>query len=312
MTSLVSNTPTKTYWSPLVVTALVATWFVWGSMYLAIQWALVSFPAFFQMGTQFLLAGLLLLIFSRLKGSPWPNKNQWIAGAVLGFLLLGAGYGFTAMAESSVSSGLVVAFIAVVPTLIALFEWPYGVRPNTRQLIGILIGLCGIVMLTLGQGFQASLGGLLAITTSCVAWAIGSVWSVHGMPGGIKLTVAPGGMGYACQMLTGGVMLLAASALIGERPSWPPETTAVLSWAYLMVAGSLISYTAYMVLLERTTPSLAASYTYVNPIVALTLGVTLNHELVTRFEWSAVAIVLIGVILLLWRQDRPNSSLPSQ
>jgi drug/metabolite transporter (DMT)-like permease len=307
MTLVASNTPAKTYWSPLVVASLAATWFVWGSMYLAIQWALASFPAFFQMGTQFLLAGLLLLTFSRLRGSPWPSRNQWIGGAVLGFLLLGAGYGFTAIAEASVSSGLVVAFIAVVPTLIALFEWPYGVRPSNRQLVGILIGLCGIVMLTMGQGFRASFGGLLAISTSCIAWAIGSVWSVHGMPGGIKLSVAPGGMGYACQMLTGGCMLLAASWIIGETPTWPPESTAVASWAYLMIAGSLISYTAYMVLLERTTPSLAASYTYVNPVVALTLGVTLNHELVTRYEWSAVVVVLIGVVMLLWRPNSANA-----
>src|ERR1700679_2917618 len=138
MTLLASNTPARTYWSPLVVASLAATWFVWGSMYLAIQWALASFPAFFQIGTQFLLAGLLLLIFSRLRGAAWPNKYQWVGGAVLGFLLLGAGYGFTALAEASVSSGLVVAFVAVVPTLIALFEWPYGVRPSNRQFLGIL------------------------------------------------------------------------------------------------------------------------------------------------------------------------------
>jgi drug/metabolite transporter (DMT)-like permease len=243
------------------------------------------------------------LVFSRLRGVAWPTKRQWVGGAVLGFLLLGAGYGFTAMAEASVSSGLVVAFIAVVPTLIALFEWPYGVRPSNRQLIGIGIGLCGIVMLTLGQGFGASLGGLLAISTSCIAWAIGSVWAVHGLPGGVKLSVAPGFMGYACQMLTGGLMLLAASWVVGEVPVWPPGTTAMASWAYLMIAGSLVSYTAYMILLERTTPSLAASYTYVNPIVALTLGVTLNHEIVTRYEWVAVAVVLVGVVMLLWRSD---------
>jgi drug/metabolite transporter (DMT)-like permease len=114
-------------------------------------------------------------------------------------------------------------------------------------------------------------------------------------------------MGYACQMLTGGCMLLAASWIIGETPTWPPESTAVASWAYLMIAGSLISYTAYMVLLERTTPSLAASYTYVNPVVALTLGVTLNHELVTRYEWSAVVVVLIGVVMLLWRPNSANA-----
>ena len=272
-------------------------------MYLAIKWALVSFPPFYQMGSQFLVAGVILAAVARRRGAAWPDGRQWFGGAVLGFLLLGAGYGGTAIAETSVSSGLVVAFNAVVPTLIALVEWPYGVRPAGRQLAGIAIGLSGIVMLTQGQGFSASLGGLLAISTACVAWSCGSVWAVHGLPGGARLSTAPGFMGHASQMLTGGLMLLAASWAVGEAPAWPPEPVALASWAYLAFAGSLISYTAYMVLLERTTPSLAASYTYVNPVVALILGVTLGHELVTSYEWLAVSVVLVGVVLLMWRRE---------
>ena len=293
----------KTVWSPTVLACLAATWFVWGSMYLAIKWALVSFPPFFQMGSQFVVAGALLATIARLRGSAWPARREWISGAVLGCLLLGVGYGFTAIAESSVSSGLVVAFNAVVPTLLALAEWPYGVRPAPRQLAAVAIGLCGIVMLTQGQGFSASFPGLLAIGIACVAWVLGSVWAVHGLPGGAKLTTAPGSMGHASQMLTGGMILLIASWAVGEVPAWPPQSVAVASWVYLAFAGSLISYSAYMVLLERTTPSLAASYTYVNPIVALLLGVTLGNEIVTSFEWVAVSIVLVGVILLLWRSD---------
>ena len=240
---------------------------------------------------------------ARLRGTAWPDSRQWVGGAVLGALLLGAGYGFTAIAETSVSSGLVVAFNAVVPSLIALIEWPYGVRPTRQQLAGIILGLAGIVMLTQGQGFSASLSGLLAISIACVAWAFGSVWAVHGMPGGARIRLAPGFMGHASQMLTGGLILLAASWAVGETPSWPPQRIAVESWIYLAFAGSLISYTAYMLLLERTMPSLAASYTYVNPIVALVLGVTLDKEIVTGFEWLAVSVVLAGVILLLWRRE---------
>ena len=303
-TELSTNAPSvHTIWSPIVLASLAATWFVWGSMYLAIKWALVSFPPFYQMGTQFLAAGALLAVFARWRGASWPDSRQWIGGAVLGALLLGAGYGFTAIAETSVSSGLVVAFNAVVPSLIALIEWPYGVRPTRQQLAGIVLGLAGIVMLTQGQGFSASLTGLLAISTACIAWAFGSVWAVHGMPGGARITLAPGFMGHASQMLTGGLMLLAASWAVGEAPSWPPDRVAVESWIYLAFAGSLISYTAYMLLLERTTPSLAASYTYVNPVVALVLGVQLDKEVVTGFEWTAVSIVLAGVILLLWRRE---------
>jgi drug/metabolite transporter (DMT)-like permease len=272
-------------------------------MYLAIKWALVSFPPFYQMGTQFLLAGALLAAVARLRGAAWPDRRQWLGGLVLGSLLLGAGYGFTAIAETSVSSGLVVAFNAVVPTLIALVEWPYGVRPAPRQMAGIAIGLAGIVMLSRGQGFSASLSGLIAISTACVAWAIGSVWAAHGLCSGAKLSTAPGFMGHASQMLTGGLILLVASWAAGETPTWPPEPVALGSWLYLAFAGSLISYTAYMVLIERTTPSLAASYTYVNPVVALVLGVTIGHEIVTTYEWLAAGVVLVGVVLLLLRRD---------
>jgi len=290
-----------TKFSPLVIACLGATWFIWGTMFLAIKWALVSFPPFYQMGTQFLAAGAVLAIVARVRGAAWPDRRQWGGGAVLGCLLLGAGYGFTALAETSVSSGLVVAFTAIVPTLIALLEWLYGVRPAPRQLVGIAIGLIGIVMMTQGQGFGASLPGLLAIATACVGWVLGSVWAVHGLPGGARLQIAAGFMGHASQMLTGGVMLIAASWLLGEAPAWPPQPVALASWAYVSFAGSLISYTAYMLLLERTSAAIAVSYTYVNPVVALVLGVTLGGETVSGFEWLAVGIVLVAVVLLMWR-----------
>jgi len=292
-----------TVWSPLVLICLGATWFVWGTMFLAIKWALVSFPPFYQMGTQFLAAGLVLAIVARWRGADWPDRSQWAGGAVLGCLLLGAGYGFTALAETSVSSGLVVAFTAIVPAMIVLAELPYGVKPAWRQVVGVTIGLIGIIMMTQGQGFSASLRGLLAIAAACVGWVLGSVWSVHGLPGGAKLKIAAGFMGHASQMLTGGAILLIASWALGESPAWPPQPVALASWAYVAFAGSLVSYTAYMLLLERTTPSLAVSYTYVNPVVALVLGVTLGGEVVSHFEWLSVIVVLLGVVLLMWRRD---------
>ena len=293
--------------SPLVLACLGATWFLWGTMYLAIKWALVSFPPFFQMGSQFVVAGTVLALVARARGAAWPNAKEWLGGAVMGVLLISGGYGFMALAESHVGSGLVVAFTAIVPTMVVLGEWPYGVRPDRRQAAGVAFGLVGIVMMMRGQAFSASLGGLLAVITSCTTWTVGSVWSVHGLPGGAKVRTAPGFMGHASQMLIGGAVLLLAAALIGEQPGWPPTAMSLACWFYVMVAGSLISYTAYLVLLERTTPALATSYTYVNPVVALLLGVTLGEELVTGFEWLAVAIVLCGVILLMW----PSAAKPA-
>jgi drug/metabolite transporter (DMT)-like permease len=291
--------------SPVVLACLAATWFLWGTMYLAIKWALVSFPPFFQMGSQFVAAGAVLALVARARGSAWPTPKEWLGGAVMGTLLISGGYGFMALAESSVGSGLVVAFTAIVPTMVVLAEWPYGVRPDRRQAAGVAFGLAGIVMMMRGQAFSASLAGLLAVITSCVTWTAGSVWSVHGLPGGAKVRTSPGFMGHASQMLVGGAVLMLASWAIGERPTWPPAPIALACWVYVMIAGSLISYTSYLILLERTTPALATSYTYVNPVVALLLGVTLGQELVTGFEWIAVAVVLCGVVLLMW--PRRNS-----
>jgi drug/metabolite transporter (DMT)-like permease len=269
-------------------------------MYLAIKWALVSFPPFYQMGSQFVVAGAVLACVARARGAAWPTARQWLGGAVMGALLISGGYGFMAVAETSVGSGLVVAFTAIVPTMVVLGEWPYGVRPDRWQTLGVALGLIGIFMMTQGQGFGASLAGLLAVVTSCATWTLGSVWAVHGLPGGAKLNTAPGSMGHASQMLVGGVLLLFAARAFAETPGWPPEPLALACWLYVAIAGSLIGYTAYLVLLERTTPALATSYTYVNPVVALVLGVTLGQEKVSRFEWLAVLIVLCGVVLLMW------------
>ncbi|HLL12367.1 MAG TPA: EamA family transporter [Rubrivivax sp.] len=283
----------------LIVACLAATWLIWGSTYLAIKWALVSFPPFFQMGTRFVAAGLILGAWARWRGNAWPDRAQWANAVVLGTLMLGGGYGATAVAQTSISSGLVVAFVAVVPALVALAQWPYGVRPTRIETVGIVLGLIGVLMLTRGQGFSGSVHGLLAMFVASSTWTLGTVWALHGLPNGRRLTLSPGGMGYASQMLAGGTVLLGLSMIVGERPSWPPDGRALASWFYLVVAGSLLAFSAYMVLLQRTTAALASTYTFVNPVIGLVLGVTLGGEVVSRLEWGAAGIALIGVVLLL-------------
>ena len=129
--------------------------------------------------------------------------------------------------------------------------------------------------------------------------------AVHGLPGGRSLRLAAGAAGYASQMLVGGLMLLGASWLAGEQPTLPPDPRALASWLYLVVAGSLLGFSAYMVLLQRTTPTLASSYTFVNPVIGLVLGVTLGGEVVTALEWAATGVVSAGVVLLLMSKRRP-------
>jgi drug/metabolite transporter (DMT)-like permease len=203
------------------------------------------------------------------------------------------------VAQTSIGSGLVVAFIAIVPALVALAQLPYGVRPTVMEAAGIGLGLLGVLLLTRGQGFAASPGGLLAIGLACVTWSLGTVWALHGLPGGRRLALAPGAAGYASQMLAGGALLLAASWLAGEQPVLPPDGRALLSWVYLVVAGSLVAFSAYMVLLQRTSAALASSYTFVNPIIGMVLGATVGGEIVSSPEWAAAAIVTASVVLLL-------------
>jgi len=140
---------------------------------------------------------------------------------------------------------------------------------------------------------------VLAIGLACVTWSLGTVWALHGLPGGRRLALAPGAAGYASQMLAGGALLLVASWLAGERPRLPPDGRALLSWVYLVVAGSLVAFSAYMVLLQRTSAALASRYTFVNPIIGMVLGATVGGEIVSAREWAAAGIVTASVVLLL-------------
>lgn len=294
MNSIVLPLAARAGLPPLVLACLAATWVIWGSTYLAIKFALVSFPPFLQMGSRFLVAGLALALWMRFaRRAPWPTARQWAHATLVGALMLGGGMGGVAVAEQSVGSGLVVAFIAVVPLIIVLLNLVWGLRPGRLEMLGIGVGLVGVLMLTRGQGFQASPTGLIAIALACVTWSIGSVLSQRATP------LAPGAMGFASEMLCGGAVLMALAAINGESMAWPPQPLAAAAWVYLVVFGSLIAFNAYMLLLARAPAGLAASYTFVNPVIALALGVTLGGETVSGFEWAAAGVVLVGVVLLL-------------
>jgi drug/metabolite transporter (DMT)-like permease len=297
MNSIISHTrPGPLGLPPLLLLCLGATWLVWGSTYLAIKYALLSFPPFFQMGTRFLTAGMLLFMWMRWRGAAWPTPLQWRNACIVGSLMLGGGMGGTAFAEVSVSSGLVVAFIAIVPLMIAALNLFWGVRPGKFECAGIVLGLIGVLMLTQGDGFKASPSGLAAIAIATASWSLGSVLSQRSLP------LASGAMGFASEMLCGGIVLLAMSVVHGEAPSWPVQPIAATAWAYLVVFGSLIAFNAYMLLLARAPAALASSYTFVNPVIAMMLGVGIAGETVTAFEYAAIGVVLAGVLLLLKRR----------
>jgi drug/metabolite transporter (DMT)-like permease len=275
-----------------LLACLAATWLIWGSTYLAIKFALLSFPPFFQMGSRFLIAGLLLMAWLKWRGRALPTLIEWRNAAVIGTLLLVTGMGFTASSEQTVASGLVVAYIAIIPIIVTAMNLPFGIRPSRLELVGMLVGVAGVLMLVRGAAFTASPVGLAMLTIACLSWSLGSVLSQRRFP------LAPGAMGFASEMLFGSVALLLLAAAIGERPQWPPQPLAAWSWVYLIVFGSLLAFNAYMVLLSRVSAGLASSYTFVNPVIALALGIWLGGETVTAFEWAAAAVITAGVVLL--------------
>jgi drug/metabolite transporter (DMT)-like permease len=284
--------PARSSLSPFIVGCLAATWLIWGSTYLVVRVVLEDFAPFFLMATRFLAAGGVLLAWQLARGATLPRAHEWRNAAVIGTLMLGGGMGGVAYAEQTIASGLVVAFIAVMPILLIVVNLTFRVFPRRAELLAVCVGLVGVLMLTQGPGLRGSPAGLIAISLGTLGWAVGSVWSQRG------LGLATGATGYASQMLCGGGALLIMSALAGEHWHTPMHDGSWIGWAYLVLFGTLIGFNAYMVLLKRTTATLAASYSLVNPVVALVLGVTVGGETVSAWEWAAAGVVISAVVLL--------------
>jgi len=283
----------------LLIPALLACYLVWGSTYLAIRFALVSFPPFFQMGTRFLAAGVLLMawvLWRRAKGGTGaprlPTGREWRNALVIGTLMLGGGMGLTASAELHIGSGLIAAFIAVVPMLVCGWGLLFGQRPSRLELAGMVVGVAGVLLLVSGASFSAAPAGLACIAGATLAWSLGSVLSTTRLP------LAPGAAGFASEMLCGGAVLMAISLALGEQWGGPVQPLAMAAWLYLVVFGSLIAFSAYLYLLAHASPAMATSYAFVNPVIALLLGVVLASERVTIGEWLACGVVLFGVFLI--------------
>jgi drug/metabolite transporter (DMT)-like permease len=245
-----------------------------------------------MMATRFLCAGGLLLGWQLMRGAAPPTRREWRNAAIIGTLMLGGGMGGVAYAEQTIASGLVVAFIAVMPMLLIVVNLAFRVYPRRSELVAVCVGLAGVLMLTQGTGLRGSPAGLTAITLGTTGWAVASVLSQR------TLRLAAGATGFASEMVCGGLALLIMSALAGEPWHWPSLGSAWAAWLYLIVFGTLIAFSAYMLLLARTSASLAASYSLVNPVVALLLGVTLGGEMVSPWEWLAASVVMLGVVIL--------------
>ena len=294
MTTAVFSAITTVPRATLLIPALLACYLVWGSTYLAIHIALESFPPFFQMGTRFLIAGAVLMAWVIARSHKLPTVMQWRNALVIGGLMLGGGMGLVGAASAHIGSGLIAIFIAVVPMMVCGWGLLFGRRPSRMELLGMALVLVGVLLLMREQSFSAAPVGLACITGATLSWSLGSVLSTT------KLPLADGLSGFASEMLCGGAVLMAVSLAVGEQPSWPPSPAAAVAWLYLVVFGSLIAFSAYMYLLAHASPALATSYAFVNPLIALFLGVFFAHEAVSKAEWLSCAVILAGVLFILF------------
>lgn len=274
-------------------------YFVWGSTYLANWFAIQDIPPLLMSGSRFMGAGLVLLLLSRFFGGAKITRKQVLNASKLGVMFLAIGTGGMVWSEQFISSGMVALMAAIQPLFILLLMWQmHGKRPNFAGIVGTFLGIIGMTFLV-GQdqfiGGAKTILGLTIIFFSVLSWGIASVQlSKTDMPAN-KLQSA------AIQMLAGGGVLLLVSLFSGEafHFQWANLTTrGAWSWAYLMVFGSIISFSAFNYLLVKSTPDKVATANYINPVVAMLLGWLLADELITGQSLIAAVLMLTGVVFI--------------
>jgi len=275
--------------------ALGSLYVIWGSTFLGIRIALEGFPPLLLAGVRFVIAGAVTYAFVRARGAPAPTRTEWRSSLIVGSLLV-CGNACVVIAEQWVSSGVAAVAIASVPLWVALIAGLFGRWPSRGEWIGLGVGLAGVAILQTGADLRANPAGAVVLTVSCASWALGSIYSR-------RLPLPKGLMASGAQMLAGGLVMLVLALLHGERMTAVPSARSALALGYLIVAGSIVGYSAYQFLLSRVRPTLAASYAYVNPVVAVGLGAALAGESVAPRAVGALALILGGVAMLALRRQ---------
>lgn len=275
-----------------LIGALFTLYIVWGSTYFAIRVGVEGWPPLMMAGIRFLVAGFLLFVLLLLRGYPLPTLKQWMAAAVIGILLLAVGNGLVTIAQhQQVPSGIAAVMVATVPLFTLGFSLFWGMRNSRLEWTGIALGLLGIVLLNTGNNLVGNPMGALLILLASASWAFGSLLSA-------KVSLPAGPMAGAAEMLVAGVVLTIISQLSGEHLDKMPSFSAFMALGYLIVFGSMLAISAYMFLLKNVRPVVATSYAYVNPVVAVLLGVGFAGESLTTREWVALVIIVAAVVLV--------------
>ncbi len=282
--------------------ALLALYIVWGSTYLGIKVAIETIPPFFHAGIRFLISGIILVVWQKTAGHPMPTRKQWISTAIIGTLLLLGGNGLVAWAEQTIPSGIAALIIGSMPMFLVVFEAmrPNGVKPNWQGVAGLLAGFVGIFILVGPSELSGSTSklnpvGVVALLSACLFWASGSIYS--------KTADLPKSslMNTGAQMLMGSVSLFIISLITGELHNWDitaVSARSIYGLSYLIFVGSLVGFVSYGWLLQNAPISLVSTYAYVNPIVAVLLGVWFANEALEPRIWIATAIIIGSVIFI--------------
>jgi len=285
-------------WS--IAACLATVYIVWGTTYFAIKVGIQGLPTFFLVGTRFLAAGGVLLGWQALRGRRMPGLPEWRGAALLGLLFLVLGNGSVAVAEHRISSGATVALGSVMPLATALWSGVFGQWPRRMEWLAIALGGLGAAIMLLGRDLQASLAGALIVLFGVTSWSLGTVLSR-------RIRGPHGATGFAAEMICAGVVGLALSAALGERWSLAHAPRVWLAWGYLVVFGSLVGFSAFRYLVERVSATLAATYAYVNPPVALLVGWGLGGESFSSSLFVGLPIALAGVALHGWVHARAGA-----
>ena len=283
-----------------LVLGFACIYVVWGSTYLAIRFGIATIPPFILGATRFLIAGMALYVWSRARGAPKPSTLEWRNSAIIGTLLLFVGNGAVSWAEQRVSSGMTSLLVSTVPLWVVLGELWEGTKPRVMQLLGVGVGLVGVALLVLptdGKLSSAAVDplGALVLAIGSLSWTIGSLYSRR------AVLAKPATVAIAMQMLSAGVLLLGLALVTGEFHKFSLANISIRSmWAllYLIIFGSLVGFSTYMWLLRVASPTAVGTYAYVNPVVAVLLGVMFAGEHLPPQAVAAMLVIIGGVAMV--------------
>jgi drug/metabolite transporter (DMT)-like permease len=294
-------------WKTLLAFAII--YFVWGSTFLAIRVGVREVPPFLLAAMRFSVAGLVLCAWTAARGERGPRGREWASVFVLGTLIFVLDYGLLFWAEQRVPSGIAAVMLAMIPVFMALSEIIFlrTQKLTLRLGVALLIGLAGVAVLmsrslNLG-GAPIDRSGAMALILASMTWSIASIFTR-------KLPLPPSKMmSSGVQMLVGGILLMVVAGALGEFRNFHPASVSRGVWfalLYLIVAGSIIGFTAYVWLIHHESPTKVGTYAYVNPVVAMLVGYFLGGEQIGLRAILGTAFVLVSVVVITTtRQTKP-------